>query len=457
MTVQLLFPSPVPVCCSARYNLAIMMFIGFCIAYALRVDLSVAMVAMVEMYNWDSETQGIILSAFFYGYLFTQIPGGYLAGRFGGKVLLGYGILSAGIFTLFTPIAAKLGVPYLIAVRAIEGLGEGVMFPAMFAMMAQWAPPLERTKLTTIASAGTQFGTFISLPLSGTICQYVGWPWVFYIFGAATVVWFVFWQILISDLPRNHPRISELEKNYIVDRLANQVTGSHGWSIPMLSMVKSVPLWAIIVTHFSANWSFYTLLTGLPTYLSEILRFNIKENSFLSALPYLGGWLAILFGGQLADFLRKRKICSTLAVRKIFTLLGTLMPATFLIAAGYVGCNYKAAIALLALSTTFASFNSSGFAVNHLDIAPQYAGFLMGVTNTFGTIPGILGPTVTGLLTTEGTLHGWQMVFFISAGINIFGAVFYAVFSKTIKKAGFDRYRWSSVYISELFSCVKKL
>lgn len=76
------------------------------------------------VYNWDSETQGWILGSFFYGYILTQIPGGYLAGRFGPKWLLGFGILVTVVFTLLTPVAAELGASYLIAVRVMEGIGE---------------------------------------------------------------------------------------------------------------------------------------------------------------------------------------------------------------------------------------------------------------------------------------------------------------------------------------------
>lgn len=77
-----------------------------------------------KTYNWDAETQGWILGSFFYGYIITQIPGGYIAGKFGGKLLMGFGILGTAVFTLLTPVAANLGAGYLIAVRVLEGLGE---------------------------------------------------------------------------------------------------------------------------------------------------------------------------------------------------------------------------------------------------------------------------------------------------------------------------------------------
>lgn len=60
---------------------------------------------------------------------------------------------------------------------------EGVTFPAMMAMWARWAPPLERSRLMTISGQGSNFGAFFALPLTGYICQVLGWPAVFYICG----------------------------------------------------------------------------------------------------------------------------------------------------------------------------------------------------------------------------------------------------------------------------------
>ena len=82
-------------------------------------------------FDWDEETQGLILSSFFWGYVITHIPGGILAEKFGGKYALGLGILSTAIFTLLTPLAATYGgAGWLIAVRFLEGLGEVSAFCA---------------------------------------------------------------------------------------------------------------------------------------------------------------------------------------------------------------------------------------------------------------------------------------------------------------------------------------
>ncbi|XP_013885964.1 sialin isoform X2 [Austrofundulus limnaeus] len=452
-----------PQCCSTRLNLAVLMFLGFTVVYGLRVNLSVAMVAMVNttelsvdgntsaapacplppdsgnsseapqqpegtpQYLWDSETQGWLLGAFFFGYLCTQIPGGYLAGHYGGSRFLGVGVLGTAVLTLLTPLAAGWGSSWLFALRALEGFGEGVTYPAMMAMWARWAPPLERSRLMTLSGSGGSFGAFVALPLTGLISEKLGWPAVFYLCGGAGCLWAVFWFSFVSDDPRTHRRISKEERDYIINSIGPQGTG-HGWSVPLLSMVLSGPLWAIIITQMCSNWTFYTLLTSLPTYMNHVLHFDLQSNGFLSALPYLGNLLMALLSGVAADYLMERKVFSTTTVRKLFTFIGLLLPAVFLVPVSYVGCGHVLIVTFLTLCNSLVGTSSAGVFINQIDIAPRYAGFLLGITNTFGTIPGIMAPIVTGYFTEDRSLQGWRKVFWVAAGINVGGAIFYTVF-----------------------------
>lgn len=73
---------------------------------------------------------------------------------FGGKLVYGIGVLLTALFTLLSPIAAYTNFEFFIVVRALEGLGEGVTYPAMHAMLARWIPPLERSKFAAYVYAG---------------------------------------------------------------------------------------------------------------------------------------------------------------------------------------------------------------------------------------------------------------------------------------------------------------
>ena len=65
---------------------------------------------------------GIILGAFYYGYMVFQIPGGWLALRVGGARLFGAAVLIASILTVLTPTATRWSPIALITLRILEGL-----------------------------------------------------------------------------------------------------------------------------------------------------------------------------------------------------------------------------------------------------------------------------------------------------------------------------------------------
>ncbi|EYB88537.1 hypothetical protein Y032_0245g3553 [Ancylostoma ceylanicum] len=164
-----------------------------------------------EFQQWSTVTQGVVLGAFFYGYILTQIPGGFLAHHYGGKNVFLAGIFGTAVFTLLTPPLAKIGYGVLVFARFAEGLLEGVTYPAMHVMWSHWAPVLEKTKLATFAFSGSYFGTVISIPLSAVIGQALGWPFIFYFFGLLGLLWCLIWARRVSDFPATDPHITTEE------------------------------------------------------------------------------------------------------------------------------------------------------------------------------------------------------------------------------------------------------
>src|SRR5262245_48421008 len=114
-----------------RFILIGLCFLSTFICYIDRVNMSVAIIPMADEFKWAQTTKGIVLSSFFYGYLATQVLGGWLADRYSGKVVLGFGVLWWSIFTLLTPPAAAVSLAVLFIARVGMGLGEGVAFPAI--------------------------------------------------------------------------------------------------------------------------------------------------------------------------------------------------------------------------------------------------------------------------------------------------------------------------------------
>jgi len=354
-----------------------------------------------------------------------------LAERIGGKILFGGGVLVTAGLTVLTPVAARCSVYMLIGLRVLEGVGEGVTFPSMHVLLSCWIPPMERSRAVTFVHAGTQLGTVIGMLLSGVLCDHGfagGWPSVFYVFGAAGCVWSFAWFLLCHNSPSTHPRISVAERQYIQKSMESRETSVKP-PIPWIKVAKSRPVWACAVVHFANNWGFYTMLTCLPKYMRDVLQFDMTQNGILSALPYIGTWFMMTGGGQIADFLRAPHRMHTTTVRKLFCATGLLIPGMFLIAVGFLGCNRILVVFAIIISISFAGLSVSGFGVNHLDLAPNYAGTLMGITNTLATVPGMLGPQLVGALTYhKSTRTQWQKVFYIATAIYGFGAAIFMVF-----------------------------
>ncbi|XP_046544390.1 LOW QUALITY PROTEIN: sialin-like [Haliotis rubra] len=442
----------------ARHVLALMAFIGFFNVYCLRVNLSMALVAMVNTsstatnndsisqckplyntsspsqnigeFNWDEQTQGFILGAFFYGYVTTQVPGGFLAEKYGAKRIFGFGVLSTSVLTLFTPLAARWHLYAFYALRILEGIGEGVTFPAMHAMWGNWAPVWERSKLAGFSYSGSWLGTVVSMPISGVLCVsniLGGWPSVFYIFGAVSCVWVLAWFCLIHETPADHPRISKSEKEYI----ENSIGKRERLPTPWKKIFSSSALWGIAVVSFTNNWGSYVFLTCLPTFMQRILKFDIKSDGLLSALPYIAIWISQMMSGFIADYLRTHNYLSTVGTRRLMTSLGELLPAVGVIGVSYVGCDHIWAVILLTVAFGTNGFGMGGFNINHLDIEPKFAGVMLGITNGIASIPGFLAPAVVGYITNNReTVESWSYVFYLTAGIYVFGALVYLVLAR---------------------------
>ncbi|KAL8587268.1 hypothetical protein ACOMHN_045516 [Nucella lapillus] len=170
-------------------------------------------------FDWDKVTRSRLLTMYFYGYIFTQIPGGWLAGRYGGRRVWGWCQLISAICTLLTPLAARTHVYLTSALRFILGLAAGVTFPCVHAMLGRWAPKLERSKLVAFVFAGPPLGTILTFSLSALLCSYGfdnGWGSIFYLAGAGNVLWVVVWMWVVRDTPSEDSRITVAERDYIL-------------------------------------------------------------------------------------------------------------------------------------------------------------------------------------------------------------------------------------------------
>jgi len=409
-----------------RYNVVLLSTLAVFVCYIDRVNISVAIIPMATDLDWGMQTQGMVLSSFFVGYLLLQIVGGLLADRFGGKVVLGVGVLLWSLFTILTPPAASIGLGLLLATRILMGMGEAVTFPSIYSLYSRWVPITERSRAVGLANSGIPLGTIFALIVTPMIVQAWGWQWAFYLFGLVGVVWFVVWQLMVTRSPELDERVTEAERE-IIKAGANSDPVEAG--PPIREFLKSMPVWAIIVAHFCNNWSLYVLLSWLPTFINKGLGVDYASVGWVTMIPHVASFIFLNVAGSIADRL-VRSGMDVGKVRKLMQTIGFGGLSTALLIVGEVESVWLA-ITIMTIGNALGAFVVGGFVVNHMDIAPKYAGTLMGITNTAGTIPGIIGVFVSGLILE--LTGSWALVFQVTAGVTLFGLVFFLMFSSSKK------------------------
>ncbi|TYH99973.1 hypothetical protein ES332_A11G101600v1 [Gossypium tomentosum] len=404
-----------------RWVIVLLCFAAFLLCNMDRVNMSIAILPMSKEFNWNSATVGLIQSSFFWGYLLTQILGGIWADKIGGKLVLGFGVVWWSVATVLTPIAAKIGLPFLLIMRAFMGIGEGVAMPAMINLLSKWIPVSERSRSLALVYSGMYLGSVTGLAFSPILIHKFGWPSVFYSFGSLGSIWFALWLRKAYSSPEEDPELSKEEKKLI---MGGSLSKEPVKVIPWRLILSKAPVWALIISHFCHNWGTFILLTWMPTYYNQVLKFNLTESGLLCVLPWLTMAAFANIGGWIADTLVSRGLSIT-AVRKIMQSIGFLGPAFFLTQLSYVRTPAMAVLCM-ACSQGSDAFSQSGLYSNHQDIGPRYAGVLLGLSNTAGVLAGVFGTAATGYILQRGS---WDDVFKVSVALYIIGTLVWNLFS----------------------------
>ena len=460
-----------------RYLIVTLLCLTNLCCYAARMNISIAVPYFID----DKGERGIVLSAFFYGYICTQIPAGYLSSKFGVKTVLAWGILIWTICDASTVIVADYyySIKIMILIRAGVGLGQGVLMSSLHIFAANWFPMNEQTTLVAIVSSGTDLGTIVALLLSPRLVGITKineggrrqrWETIYFVFSTFTfLLWLVFIKHVTSK-PEDHPAISLEEKERIVStrRLSSSSSSSSSLhnnysargdgemttitatattaiddknknnnrkkNIPWGILLTNRYLWVIYISHFSANYGWYVLLGWLPTYLNEELDLELKEHPFIAAAPYICGYVGLMIGGRLSDYLITKVAIPTLHVRRYMNSIGSFLPALFLYLLPYAKTQ-QSGITILCFALFTGRFCTSGFWISMIDVGPDYAGQIMGISNAIGTLPGIFGNILTGIIlketttTTTASSSNWELVFHVASFVCVIGGVIFALFS----------------------------
>lgn len=350
---------------------------------------------------WTKQVQSLVTLSFYVGYIVTHIPGGRLAERYGGKWILGASILFSAILTLLTPTIIRNGGPgALIALRLLIGFCEGPTFPAVSALLAQWVPESERGLLCSCVLSGGEIGiTFVHL-VNGLTLEEEDWAVAFYVVGGGALLWFVGFVLVCYSKPDGSPYIENSERDYIKNQVSvtllteEEVNEAANEAAPWSNMLINAPIWALIAASMQHDWNHEEMAQELQKLLQELQTkgstfWNELESILQVTAPHLCSWLASLTSGSLCDYLIANGILNRTQTRQLMSWLVFISISMYVVYDKEIGAR---AWNVLAFGAYYA-----GIKVLPLDMSPNFAGTLMGISNGLGSLSGLLLPLLQQL------------------------------------------------------------
>ena len=478
---------------STRFTLALLVFFAFFIQYSQRVNLPIAIVCMVnktkpintnasldlttvlptgtsvsysnssttiatttttssgtkggffddKLFHWAEFKQQLLLGGYWAGYIFTQVPGGWLATTIGAKWVYATSLGTSSIATLCLNMMYTMSDSHYLLIfilRFVIGLAHGVLFPATIALWSVWAVPQERSTLVSIGFSGTHLGTSLTMLSGGLFCRYLsaGWMYLFFFTGILGFVWFALWIVSTAETPHHHKKITDHERDYI-----SNYTGHHGHkrpmslsSIPWKNMIRSKPLIALIIMHNTNLFGVFFFLTNSGKILTEVMGLQQQYTGYILACGYFLTLLTSLSSGILTDRVVKAKYVTLTTARKISNALTAFIPVLCMFLLCFCDKTRQGLgtfTVLLLLASTGLSYGS-GYVVNFADIVPAFSGIVFGIANTSASTFAFLGNMVAGYVVATPGLEQWRKLYIIFGIVYFIGGVVYCLYGTAIPR-----------------------
>jgi MFS family permease len=321
----------------------------------------------------DSQ-MGILLSAFFWSYCFTQIPMGWLAERIGGHRVL------AGALAVWAMATMLLGLAHsffmLLALRVLLGVGESAGFPCVAKVMAAVVPPKGLGLANGIVGFAYLLGPAVGSYAGGWLMVHFGWRSAFLVFGALSLLWLLPWS-----------------------RVAGQVRASQAACAAddgptFLMILKTPAMWGTALGVFCSNYGFYFMLLWLPSYLVRERGFSTLEMAALTGSAFaINAVFALGTGWAIDRYIAKGG--SSNGVYKSIMVLGHLGSALCLLCMAF-GAKPLALVGMFLYQALCGASSPGIYAMAQVLAGPKAAGRWVGIQNSIGSLAGAVSPFVTG-------------------------------------------------------------
>lgn len=403
-----------------RWMVFISLLVLTSVNYVDRAVISVLMPYIQADLGFSPQMVGVILSAFFWGYVLMQIPCGWLVDKFKpGKVIVGTGILW-GVFQILTGFVTSSSL--FIAIRALLGISEAPIYPAGGKMQSVWLTKEERGKGAALFDSGSAIGNALGAPLCALFVAFLdGWRGALIAAGVLTIIIVVACYPIIAHSPEDSPKINDAEREYLrkafeaedAESLSGQQTG--GKKVSKIETIRryatSRSFWALCLGFGAYDSFWFGLMTWGALYLSATHGLDIKGLGGAIFVIYGIGVLGEFAGGFVTDKIRStaKNVDRAMRIEVVILAFCIAIPMYLLSTA----TDIYLAVGLISASMFFEKFIGCIYwTLPSMCSDRSHSGAVSGVMNLFGNVGGAVVPIVVGIIVgTTGSYFGALMLF----------------------------------------------
>jgi MFS transporter, ACS family, hexuronate transporter len=400
--------------------------------YADRAALGVAGSHMIREFGLTKTEFGLISSIFFLGYAPFCFIGGWLADKYGPRVVMGVAVGWWSIFTGLT--AAGAGYVSFLVIRFLFGFGEGPQGSVTIKTMRNWFPQRQMGLAVGVSQGSTPLGGAIGTPLVAWMIASSGdWRVPFIVLGVLGVLMTIGWFVIVRDTPEKHPWATREDADDLAGDVSPDISAEDEKNAPPVSYYIRQPLvLATSFAFFGYAWVLYAFLSWFPVYLVEARGVNLKEVAITGALPWLLGFVGYLLGGVLTDAIAARTGRPALARKSV--IVGGLTGTAIMLCFVGTATTLTGAVMLMSAVVFLLYLTGSNYFTLISDTIPrQRLGGVVGFVHFIANTSGVFAPIVVGAIVDR--THSWVLTFSVSGAICIIGVIGILVFGKVPKRA----------------------
>ena len=416
-----------------RWRVLTWLTLAAALAYLCRNAVGVAESTIRKDLDLTLQESGWFMGAFFWTYAVFQVPGGWIAHRWGTRAALTLFALGWGIAAMLLGLAPVFWL--LMAGQLLMGTAQAGIFPASCNSISHWMPLARRSLSCGILATGMQVGAIFSSWLAVILLVVVGWRWVFVLFAIPSILWAIGFLIRFRNDPNRDPAVNEAELELIRsgDPVADHSTESEIHEpTPWLSVISNSAMWLLCGQQICRAAGYMFFASWFPTFLQETRGVSISNSGLLQGLVFAATLAGSLFGGWLVDWIWKKTGSLRMSRGGIGALF--LFCCGALILSAYFVHGNGPAIGLLTAGAFSAAIAGPCAFSSTIDIGGRHIPQVFGVMNMSGNFAAAATPVIVGTLFDR--TENWNLVLILFAAVFFAGSLCWAFVDPAKKIAG---------------------